>query len=110
MTKLSKFGALALLEKLNTIISNQEKTMSAIDDLRAAHTALSTKVAELTTTTSAALTAVAADVTYLRNQIAAGTVTPEDVAKATGAVASLQTIIDSMKSFDAVPEFPAPPA
>jgi predicted RecB family endonuclease len=106
MKDFSKFGALALLEKLNTIIFNQEKTMAAIDDLRAAHAALTAKVAELTSTTAASLTAIAADVTYLRNQIASGTVTADDVAKAAGAVTALQSAIDALKAFDAVPENP----
>lgn len=110
MASLSKFGSLALLEKLNLIISNQEKTMAVIDDLRAAHAALTTKVSELTSTTSAALSAITADVTYLRNQIAAGTVTPEDVARATAAVTALQSTVDALKAFDAVPEFPPPSA
>ena len=110
MKDLSKFGALVLLEKLNTILKNQEMTMAAIDDLRAAHTALTTKVSELTATTSAALTAIAADVTYLRNQIASGTVSVDDVAKANAAVSSLQGVVDALKAFDAVPEFPPPSA
>ncbi len=95
-----------LFDQFKTIIQNQEKQMAAIDDLRAAHAALNAKVAELTSTTAASLAAVAADVTYLRNQIASGTVTADDVAKAAAAAASLQGVIDSLKAFDAVPENP----
>ncbi len=95
-----------LFDQLKTIIQNQEKTMSAIDELRAAHAALTAKVAELTTTTVTVLTGVAADVTYLRNQIAAGTVTADDVAKANSTVSAIQTSIDALKAFDAVPENP----
>ena len=81
--------------------------MAAIDDLRTAHAALTAKVTELTSTTATTLTAVAADVTYLRNQIASGTVTADDVSKASAAVTGLQATIDALKAFDAVPENPA---
>lgn len=95
-----------LFDQLKTIIQFQGEIMSAIDELRAAHTALTAKVNELTSTTAASLTAIAADVTYLRNQIAAGTVTADDVAKANSTVSAIQTSIDALKAFDAVPENP----
>ena len=110
MGALSEFGGLVLFDQLKMLNQNQEKIMAAIDDLRAAHTALTAKVTELTSTTAASLTAIAADVTYLRNQIASGMVTADDVAKATSAVTSLQSVVDALKAFDAVPEHPAPPA
>lgn len=98
-----------LFEYLSTIATNQEKMMATLDELRAAHTNLAAKVAELNSTTAAKLTAVAADVTYLRDQIAAGAVSQEDVAKANAAVAGIQSVISALSAFDAVPEFPATP-
>lgn len=105
---LEKLGACVLLDYLKSISTNQEKMMATVTELRAALDTLTAKVAVLNTTASEKLSAVQADVAYLRDVIAAGTPTADDVAKANAAVANIQSVVDALKAFDAVPEFPAP--
>lgn len=113
MSTLSKIGALALFEKLSIITSNQEKIMASIasiEELRAAHAALTTKVSELGTTLTKTLETVSADVAFLRDKIAAGTITQADVDVAKNASAGIDTAIAALKAVDVAPEFPPPSA
>ncbi len=120
---LAEFGGLVLFEQMKKFTEQQEKTMAAIEDLRAVLTAQTAKIAEIGTAmadNSAAQTAafaeVAADFANLKAQIAAGSVTQADVDKAQASLQGLEATLTTMKGntealrgLNPDPNFPAPP-
>ena len=101
MNLLEQIGAQALLNTLMSIQINQEQMMSKQTELQNALTDLKAAVAEQNAAQVAKLTEIADDVEFLRDKMAEGSITPENIETATKAAADLRASVAALKAYDA---------